>query len=532
MQLKTPLGNDYNKNNILVPKYDINSVKSKTMDFPAWLHFGAGNIFRGYIARLQDDLLNQGIEESGIVACETFDSEVIQKIYKPYDNLVLLATLSSKKPVEYRVIASIGDSIDIQNPNDFVRLGMYFQNPKLQMVSLTITEKGYALTGLNQKYLSVIEKDIEEGPIQCRHTISVLVALLYKRYICGGYPLAFVSMDNCSHNGEKLENAMKTIASAWYERGYVEHDFISYLDSNKVTFPWSMIDKITPRPAMDIAIALEKLGLEDMQPITTRKKTFIAPFVNAEVSEYLVIEDDFPNGRPELEKAGVIFADRKTVNEVETMKVTTCLNPLHTALAVFGVPLGYETIYEEMQDLDLKRLIEGIASEGMKVVTDPKVISPKEFVEEVIEERLPNPSVLDSPWRIATDTSLKIPIRYGKTIEAYIKDSRLSVDDLVYIPLAIAGWLRYLLGIDDNLKTYTPSADPQLEDLQDEMKGIVVGDITTYKGQVKRIISNSKIFGVDLKGIKVMDKIENMFVEMLEGEKAIRKVLHKYVGNR
>ena len=85
-----------------------------------------------------------------------------------------------------------------------------------------------------------------------------------------------------------------------------------------------------------------------MDPITTSRGTFIAPFVNAEIPQYLVIEDIFPEGRPPLEEAGVYMTDRDTVNKVEKMKVTTCLNPLHTALAVFGCLLGDKKISDEM----------------------------------------------------------------------------------------------------------------------------------------------------------------------------------------
>ena len=108
----------------------------------------------------------------------------------------------------------------------------------------------------------------------------------------------------------------------------------------------------------------------------TAKNTYIAPFINAEAAEYLVVEDKFPNGRMPLEEAGVIFTDRETVNKVEKMKVGTCLNPLHTALAVFGCLLGYELIADEMKDEELRRLVEKIGyDEGLPVVVDPGVES-------------------------------------------------------------------------------------------------------------------------------------------------------------
>jgi fructuronate reductase len=200
-----------------------------------------------------------------------------------------------------------------------------------------------------------------------------------------------------------------------------------------------MIDKIVPRPNPVIANQLIEFGLENMNPITTSKGTFIAPFVNAEKIQYLVIEDKFPNGRPSLEKSGVYFTSKKIVDQVEKLKVTTCLNPLHTALAVVGCLLGYDKIYEEVQNKHLLELIKQIGyNEGLKVVENPKIINPKKFIDEVIYKRLPNPFVPDTPQRIATDTSLKVGIRFGVTIKAYAENPQLSISSLIGIPFAIA----------------------------------------------------------------------------------------------
>ncbi len=98
-------------------------------------------------------------------------------------------------------------------------------------------------------------------------------------------------------------------------------------DRNKVTYPWTMIDKITPRPDPSVEKILLEDGVEGLEPVITSRNTYVAPFVNAEECEYLVVEDAFPNGRPALEKGGVIFTDRETVDKVEKMKVCTCLNP-------------------------------------------------------------------------------------------------------------------------------------------------------------------------------------------------------------
>lgn len=515
-------------NQIDFPKYSLDDVYENTKEAPIWVHFGAGNIFRGYIARLQDELLNQGLSDKGIIAVETFDSEIIDRIYSPHDNLTLLATLRANSNPNYRVIASISDAFAL-NQISFQKLKNIFAKETLQMVSFTITEKGYSLKGPDKMYLPIITQDIKNGPEHPNHTMAILCSMLFERFKKGGFPIAVVSMDNCSHNGEKIQIAVLTIALEWEKKGFVSKEFIEYLkDENKVTFPWSMIDKITPRPAASVCSALEELGFEDISPITTLKKTFIAPFVNAESCEYLVIEEAFPNGRPPLEVAGVYFTDRVTVNMVETMKVTTCLNPLHTALAVFGCLLGYESVAEEMTSTELRRLVEGIGREGIQVVVDPKIISPQAFLDEVLLERLPNKAIPDTPQRIATDTSQKIPVRYGETLKAYLASPTLNVDDLIFIPLAIAGWCRYILGLDDQWHEFELSSDPMLQYL-----GAIVSPIKEkmeYHGELEKILSNQQIFGFDVTKTSLFSKIENFFLQMIANKGAIIKTLKKYTS--
>lgn len=286
-----------------------------------------------------------------------------------------------------------------------------------------------------------------------------------------------------------------------------------------------------PRPSEEVKAKLDEIGLEDMAPLVTSRNTFIAPYVNAEVPQYLVVEDKFPNGRPALEKAGVYFTTRDTVNNTETMKVTTCLNPLHTALAVYGCVLGYESISAEMKDTELKALVEKIGyTEGMPVVVDPKIISPMSFIKEVIEERLPNPFIPDTPQRIAIDTSQKVAIRFGETIKSYMKRDDLDSSKLTFIPLALAGWLRYLLGVNDNLEAFNVSSDPMMEELQKKLAGIEAGNPASYTGQLKEVLANEILFGVDLNKAGLADKVESMFLELIAGKGAVRATLKKYLA--
>ncbi len=516
-----------------LPKFDYEDMCAKTFENPTWVHFGSGNIFRGFIAMLQQRLLNMGKAETGIVTVEGFDFEIIDKIYTPYDNLSLIAIMNTDGSLEKEVLGSISESLvgDASRSTDWKRLQQIFTKPSLQVVSFTITEKGYNLKNMSGEYLPVVQEDITNGPVNCKSIIAKVASLAYTRYKNGELPVAFVSMDNCSHNGEKLNNSILTIVKKWVENNLVEKGFLEYMNNPlKVSFPWSMIDKITPRPS---EVVVKKLKADDFgstEIIRTNKNTFIAPFVNSEKPQYLVVEDKFPNGRMPLEEAGVFFTDRDTVEKVERMKVCTCLNPLHTSLAIFGCLLGYKLIADEMKDIDLKKLVEKIGyGEGMPVVVNPGILDPKAFIKEVIEVRFPNTNIPDTPERIATDTSQKVGIRFGETIKAYSEREDLDPKKLKYIPLVIAAWCRYLMGIDDSGKKMILSSDPLLENLQKYVSKIKLGDPETVGDNIKPILSEKEIFGLNLYEIGLGEKIEGYLKEMIAGTGAVRTTLQKYL---
>ncbi|WP_390405567.1 mannitol dehydrogenase family protein [Lacticaseibacillus jixiensis] len=534
------LTDDYQQNaaaftaaGITVPQFDQAKAAAAAEKAPVWVHFGGGNLFRCFHAKIAQDLLNQGELKAGVVVAETYDDGVVEQAYKPFNNRVLQVVMDEAGNYDKTLIASVAEAIyyNKANAEGWAKLKQVFEQPSLQFVTMSITEKGYALRDSQGNLTAAAEADIAGQPNAAATNMGAIARLLLARYNAGKLPIAMVSTDNFSENGKRFEEGVLTIAEGWAKNGTVEQGFIDYLkDDKQVSFPWSMIDRITPNPAESVADILKASGFEDTQIIHTDKHTNIAPFGNTEVTHYLVIEDSFPNGRPALEKAGVILADRDTVNDADQMKVTACLNPLHTSLAIFGSILGYTSIAEEMTNPDLVAMIKQLGyNEDLPVVKDPKIIDPKAFIDELVNKRLPNKNIPDTPQRIASDTSQKIPIRYGVTLQHYLDEGK-DTSNLKAIPLIVAGWCRYLMAIKDDGTPFTPSRDPLLEELQPYVADIKLGDAVDAHAKLQPILTNKQIFPVDLDAVGLTEKIEANFTKMIQAPGAVLKTIHEEVG--
>ena len=170
---------DWEKAGIKLPSYDVEKVAEDTKKSPVWVHFGIGNIFRIFIGGIADSLLEQGVSDKGITCVETFDFDVVDKIYKPFDNLVMAVTLKEDGNTEKKVLGSLTEAIKAQSysQKEWERLKEIFADPGLQMVSFTITEKGYALKDSKGEFFSFIREDIDNGPEKATSAMAVTAAL-------------------------------------------------------------------------------------------------------------------------------------------------------------------------------------------------------------------------------------------------------------------------------------------------------------------------------------------------------------------
>ncbi len=482
-------------------------ARKDSLKNPRWMHIGPGNLFRAFLAEIAEDLIASGDTDCGIISVKTRGRDGYVDIFDRNEGLSLAVYLLPDGSAEKKLLSSI---VDMKCTDEsFDTILKKAASASLQLISFTVTEKGYVLTGPDGNFTEDALHDIsctDDVPLTVPGTAA---RLLYSRFISGMQPVALVSMDNCSSNGDVLKRSVMSVALQWVKKGLADDRFIDYIsDPGRVSFPITMIDKITPSPSAETLKYLPEFS--EIRILNTEKGSKYADFVNCEKPGYLVIEDSFPNGRPQFEKASVIMTDRDTVKKCESMKVSSCLNPVHTALALAGCLLGYTRIYKEMENRALRSFAKAVAYECIPAVDDPKVISPAEFLDVVLEKRLPNPAIPDSPQRIASDTSQKIPVRFGPAIKYHL--GRGSAESLEAIPFVIALWFRYLTGIDDIHGSFELSPDPRMQELKlDASSGF--DDVLP---KIRKIISDDSIFGTDLSGTVMERKILSFFLETEE----------------
>lgn len=518
---------EWEKVEVTLPQFNVEKMLEETKKAPTWVHFGAGELLRSFVASLQQRLLNGGNVTTGLVVVEPYDEELIPLVYTPYDNLILNVTLEGDGRSTREIIASVAESFYISN---LFRLREIFKEKSLQMVTFDSGFEGCSLRGEDGEYSPEVAEDFETGLTAPKTAVAVLTSLLYARFQEGATPLAVVSLDDISKNGAVLQEAVLEMARSWESRGLVTDEFLIYiLNRRKVSFPWTMVEKNMEFPLETVEEELAGSQIEGMASISTEYGGFFAAFSNSERSQYLVIENSFPNGRPPLELAGVHFTKRSVVNKAVIMKETACLHPLETALGIFGNLMGYEIIADEMNDPRIFNLVHYLgAKEGLPVVASPEVIDPQKFLYDMIVNRFGEFSFTNSCENLTYDLSECIGSHVGTTIKAYVTQGK-GVKDLVAIPLVIAGWFRYLLAVNDNLEAIECRPDPLLEQLQEALSTVKVGDPTSYTGQLKPLLRNKRIFHVNLVRVGLAPVIETMFCEMLTGKGAVGHTLTHYV---
>lgn len=320
--------------------------------------------------------------------------------------------------------------IDVLNdvlvaPEDPAAVLAAMADPKIKIVSLTVTEKGYchipATGGLDVDH-SDVQHDLAHDLPVC--AIGFLVRALQMRRAAGTAPFTVLSCDNLPENGVVVRGVVLDMARR------IDASLADWIAEHG-RFPCTMVDRITPATTPDDIAALARDGITDAAPVMHE------PFGQ------WAVEDDFVGGaRPDLAAAGVeLVAD---VSAFEAMKLRM-LNGTHSALAYTGYLAGHETIADTVGDPVFASYVRNLWAQIMPAVTPPQGVALEAYAEALFI-RYANPAIRHRTWQIAMDGSQKLPQRLLGTLRENMDAGRASP----CLILAVAAWMRYVAGADEN----------------------------------------------------------------------------------
>ncbi len=401
------------------------------------VHIGVGGFHRAHQAVYTERLLQQGSsQEWGICGVGLRDADrAMQTVLVDQDYLYTLVELGADGSNTLSVIGAINEFLF--GPDDPIAVIEKLADPAVRIVSLTITEGGYNVddhTGLfNGEHPDIIH-DLQ-NPESPRTVFGYLIEALVRRRERGLAPFTVMSCDNLPHNGDVARKAILSYASLRNLElcGWIEE---------KVTFPNSMVDRITPITTPGHKQWLKQnQGIEDSWPVVCE------PFIQ------WVLEDNFCNGRPAWERVGVQFT--RDVEPYERMKLRL-LNAGHSAMAYLGYLAGYRYTHEVMGDPRFSRFIRDFMDKDVTPLLGDVEGIDIEVYKQTLIERFSNPQVGDQLARLCMDGSSKIPKFLLPTIHQLLKEGR----NLDRVALIIASWALYLRGQDEAGELY---------DIQDPM---------------------------------------------------------------
>jgi fructuronate reductase/mannitol 2-dehydrogenase len=401
---------------ISLPAYDRANLT------PSIVHIGVGGFHRAHQAVYLDGLASRGISLDWGVAGVGLHDRKVKEALAPQDYLYTVV----ERGADHEQAKVIGSMIDyMYAPEESRRLRDRLADPRVRIVSLTITGNGYHLdpqTGELDDTSPEVVGDLSD-PDHFTTAIGYLVDALDRRRRTGASPFTVLSCDNIPDNGAAARKAVVGFAelrdpalAGWIERN--------------VSFPSTMVDRITPKAApSDQSMVEKRFGIVDRWPVLTE------PF-----SQW-VIEDEFCNGRPPLEEVGVDF-----VADVAPYKLakTRLLNGTHCALGVVGGLLGHETTGQAMKDHLVSDYIEQLLCiELSPLVTPVAGLDIPEYRNSLLE-RLANPKIGDRLSRLRARGSTKFP----SYLLPSLHEARAQNQPSTLLVVAVAAWMRSLRGTD------------------------------------------------------------------------------------
>lgn len=399
------------------------------------LHIGVGAFHRSHQAYYFHQLLAQGYSNWGIVGINLYpETSTDLKRLQVRDNDYVLKTISPTGEAHYEEICSIIETID--NVHSPLHAQSVLANPEIQLITLTISESGYHLTADSNLHLGspCIVRDLADtGKMMTIYGYLRKSLQIRKQTI--NMPITIVCCDNIIHNGEVLENAFKQYLHA------CDDNILLQWVNEKVSFPCSMVDRITPKLSGDLS-----------QEIATQ---FHIENDNTVLSESYIqwsIEDNFKGTKPPLGKVGVEFVTDIDMHEQLKIKL---LNGGHTAIAYMAALSGYTHFDKAFKDAKLYNFLLKLQQEDiMPTITDLSKEKVKEY-QQIVLNRFANPYISDTITRICMDGYAKIQFFILPSIKQRMEQNHLPK----YAIQSLAYWYMFLhMILDGSLKFHYQDA--------------------------------------------------------------------------
>lgn len=430
------------------------------------VHLGIGAFHRCHMAVYTDDVMAQKPGDWRILGV-SLRSRTIPDQLNPQDGLYSVVIKDSNSATT-RVIGSVAGVLFA--PEDPQAVIQAIANPSTQIVSLTVTEKGYChdpATGeLNQSHPD-IQHDLADlaNPVSA---IGYLVAGLQARQRSDSGAITLLSCDNLPANGQTVEKIVGKFASL------VDPALAQWIEQH-VSFPSSMVDRIVPAmEAEDKTAFAQRTGLDDAAVLQTE------PFTQ------WVIEDSFAGNRPAWELAGATMVSDVAPYEDAKLRM---LNGSHSALAYLGYLAGYDYVHQVMADPVLRQFVDAFmeteAATSLEVPADLDI----DAYRRELQSRFDNSALQHRTYQIAMDGSQKVPQRLLQTLRFHLRQGGPTSCTCI----AIAAWLRYVSGQDQHGKKFTVQ-DP----MADEFAALHRTHGADATALVSAFLATESVFGHDL----------------------------------
>ncbi|MEV8268671.1 mannitol dehydrogenase family protein [Microbacterium sp. NPDC076911] len=424
---------------VSVPTYDRSAVGSGIV------HFGVGNFHRAHEAMFIDRLLNAGDTEWGIcgVGVLPFDA-AMKDTLAAQDGLYTLSTTSPQGVTESRIVGSLIEYLFAPDGPQAVMDKLVA--PETRIVSLTVTEGGYSVDDATGEFapndeatLSDLADSLSAPARLPRSVLGYIVESLRRRRECGIPAFTVMSCDNIQGNGLVAKVAVVGFAAR-------RDPALASWISEQVSFPSSMVDRITPATTDETRAALRAAhDIEDLWP------------VHSESFEQWVLEDAFPLGRPAFDTVGVQLVD--DVEPYELMKLRL-LNASHQAMSYLGILSGAQSVHEVCTDpLFATFLRQYMHDEAIPTLQPVPGINLTAYCDQLVA-RFSSEAIRDTLARQVVDASDRIP----KFLLPVVAEQLSRGGQISHASLVLAAWSVFLEGHTD-AGTPTAPVDRRLAEL-------------------------------------------------------------------